>query len=242
MKNKTQGDQPREKTTRRGRGNSTEHGKQTWLFDLMLFVFKCWLKGAEYSNKMHKKWNGFHNMYKCTCNLYQCIHLMTVVSGLESLVFIIYCFGGKPPVKRGVMPAVLKRELCLLFKGPSKERRRVWKWSRSRFSKRSRTCWRRMNGRDLDSSETLTNDTVANTYWFLCVDIFYIVPCLTFIPVLKLTIRIPILKVSKIRPLTGWVTHLRSQSMKHLSEDLDTRTFQCSQPGTAWSPWERLCF
>lgn len=47
-------------------------------------------------------------MYKCTCNLYQCIHLMTVVSGLESLVFIIYCFGGKPPVKRGVMPAVLR--------------------------------------------------------------------------------------------------------------------------------------
>lgn len=241
MKNKTQGDQPREKTTGRGRGNSTEHGKQRWLFDLMLFVFKCWLKGAEYTNKMHKKWNGFHNMYKCTCNLYQCIHLMIVVPGLESLVFIIYCFGGKPPVKRGVMPAVLKRELCLLFKGPSKERRRVWKWSRNRFSKRSRTCWRRMNGRDLDSSETLTNDTVANTYWFFLCRHFLYSTMFNF-HTKPATIRIPILKVSKLRPLPGRVTHLRSQSVKHLSEDLDTRAFQCCQPGTAWSPWERLCF
>lgn len=42
------------------------------------------------------------------CNLYQCIHFMIVVSGLESPVFIIYCFGGKPPVKTGVMSAVLR--------------------------------------------------------------------------------------------------------------------------------------
>ena len=32
---------------------------------------------------------------------------MVVVSGLESLVFIIYCSGEKPPVMRGVMPAMI---------------------------------------------------------------------------------------------------------------------------------------
>ena len=32
---------------------------------------------------------------------------MVVVSGLESLVFIIYCSGEKPPVMRGAMPAMI---------------------------------------------------------------------------------------------------------------------------------------
>lgn len=66
-----------------------------------------------------------------------------------------------------------KKELCSLFKGPSKESRWVWKWSRSKISKWSRTCWRRMNGRDLDSSEALTNDIVTNTYFFLCRHFLY---------------------------------------------------------------------
>lgn len=39
--------------------------------------------------------------------MYQCINFMVVVSGLESLVFIIYCSGEKPPVMRGVMPAMI---------------------------------------------------------------------------------------------------------------------------------------